>query len=633
MSQGTSCPEVDTRLNARVDYHADIAPDYLWRRFAPVVAARRSMRLHDPVARKFVAAGPLTIKRPVVPAAVPLFSRGRARLLALDFDAKTHGGDEVTADVARVLSWLDECGGRAVVDVSTSGGRHVLIPLAPGTTAGIDELKPLLRQLAARLRTLDITPMTNPATGCITVPGSACREGGHRRLVDTDVANALDTLTIGSDPGTLPRLSALLGGIHPRRTDTRTVAAVIDATSKAERIVGTGDHARLHPRLCRTTPPPTSVNAFAATGTRDPRRWPSRSEARQSVLTHAVLTGDTAADILARADTAAWAGIRAAYARYADPATAMRRDAAAALDWAATNLPESVRDTGHKQKHTGGTSNPIFRTWTSAAQNWVTHEYRGRRDRWTTHAVIQALGWAAAVSGQITEGTPVVGVGGRSLSIAAGMLPESTVWSVLERLRDTEGSPVLLIERGVGQNPDRYALVPATGYNTTTGEEMTPTRATAEDEHREIDSVHPAWSVLGWRHRILYEAVVATAEAMTAEELFDTVAIGRTSGYDTLLDLRIAGLLTVTGQHIALGTTELDDIGHRHGLGAAIRARIVRHRAERIVWREWLAAREEARIPAEPSSAPPGVVEDAAAEPDEHYFAAVISSGPPERAD
>lgn len=306
----------------------------------------------------------------------------------------------------RVLSWLDECGGRAVVDLSTSGGRHVLIPLAPGTTAGIDELKPLLRQLAARLRTLDITPMTNPATGCITVPGSACREGGHRRLVDTDVAHALDTLTIGSDPGTLTRLSALLGGIHPRRVDTRTVAAAIDATSKAERIVGTGDHARLHPRLCRTTPPPTSVNAFAATGTRDPRRWPSRSEARQSVLTHAVLAGDTAADILARADTPAWAGIRAAYARYADPATAMRRDAAAALDWVASTLPNPSGIPG-TSKSTQGTSNPIFRTWTSTAQKWVTHEYRGRRDRWTTHAVIQALGWAAAVSGQIAEGTPL----------------------------------------------------------------------------------------------------------------------------------------------------------------------------------------------------------------------------------
>lgn len=132
------------------------------------------------------------------------------------------------------------------------------------------------------------------------------------------------------------------------------------------------------------------------------------------------------------------------------------------------------------------------------------------------------------------------------------MLPESTVWSVLERLRDTEGSPVLLIERGVGQNPDRYALIPTTGHNTTVAEEMASTPGAGEDEHQEVDSVHPAWSVIGWRHRMLYEAVAAAPESMTAEELFDAVAIGRTSGYDTLLDLRIAGLLTVDGQRIAL---------------------------------------------------------------------------------
>ncbi len=128
---------------------------------------------------------------------------------------------------------------------------------------------------------------------------------------------------------------------------------------------------------------------------------------------------------------------------------------------------------------------------------WVASEFPHRRDRWTTHAVIQALAWAAAVSGQIVEGVPTVGVGGRSLSIAGGMLPESTVWSSLERLREREGSPLLLIERGVDQNPDRYALVPAPEAQTA---------ATAPDpgsEVMEVESVQPAWSIIGWRHRIL----------------------------------------------------------------------------------------------------------------------------------
>nr|WP_141216867.1 MULTISPECIES: hypothetical protein [unclassified Rhodococcus (in: high G+C Gram-positive bacteria)] len=625
MSQGTSHPEVGTRFDARV-VAPDTTPDRLWRRFAPVLAARSSMRLYDPTLRKYGSAGPLTIKRPALPSAVPLFVRGRARVVALDFDTKTHGHAAVDTDVSRVLSWLAECGGRAVVDRSTSGGQHVLIPLAPGKTVSAEEIQPLLRQLAVRLPTLDITPMTNAKAGCITVPGSACKEGGHRELVDLDPAAALDILTVGSDAGTLTRLEALLGGTghgtaNPVETHVRTQTAT-------ERIVGAGDDARLHPRFCRSSTPPRAVVDFAAAGRLDTTRWPSRSEARQSVLTHAVLGGASAADILTRVAASDWAGVRAAYAHYAEPARALRRDAARALHWAASTLPDPVRDTGHKQKHTGGTYDPVLRSWLTHAQTWVASEFSHRRDRWTTHAVVQALAWAAAVSGQNVEGVPTVGVGGRSLSIAAGMLPESTVWSALERLREMEGSPLLLIERGVGQNPDRYALVPTPAARSTANAPETA------QELVEVESVHPAWSVIGWRHRILYDTVAAaadTAEPMTPEELFTAVGIGRTSGYEALLDLRIAGLLTVENTRVRIGDVELDDIGHRRGLTTAVRARIVRHRAERIVWREWLAAREDARTPPEPELAlftVPG--EDPADALEPEYIAAVMNTGPPE---
>ncbi|WP_141217236.1 hypothetical protein [Rhodococcus sp. 14-2470-1b] len=607
-------------MNARV-VHPDATADRLWHRFAPAIAARRSMRLFDPTTRKYVSAGPLTVKRPALPSAVPLFSRGRAGIVALDFDTKHHGHASVVADVVRLMAWLAECGGRAVVDESTSGGRHVLIPLAPGKTVTADEVRPLLRLLSARLPTLDITPMTNHKSGCITVPGSQCKEGGYRTLVDLDPATASDILTVGSDAGTLQRLEALLGGTG--RAITSPIDTHIRAETSAERVLGSSDDARLHPRFCRSTPPPRCVLDFASTGRIDTRRWPSRSEARQSVITHAVLAGASATDILTRVAEPAWAGVRAAYARYADPERAIRRDTARALDWVASTVPDLVRDTGHKIKHTGGTYDPVLRSWLTHAQTWVASEFVHRRDRWTTHAVVQALAWAAAVSGQIVEGVPTVGVGGRSLSIAAGMLPETTVWSVLERLRDMEGSPLLLIERGVGQNPDRYALVPTHARRATTIDTLTGSA--------EVESVHPAWSIIGWRHRILYDAVVAAAEPQTPDELFTVVGVGRTSGYEALLDLRVAGLLTVENAHIGVGPVELDDIGHRHGLTSAVRTRIVRHRAERIVWREWLAAREEARTPPEPDRSVFAIADDHPADPPDHdYILAVMDTGPPD---
>ena len=217
-----------------------------------------------------------------------------------------------------------------------------------------------------------------------------------------------------------------------------------------------------HPRLCRTAPPPAAVAAFAATGRLDTTRWPSRSEARQSVITHAVLAGNTAAVITDRVLTDDdWAGIRRAYEHYRTPAAAIARDCARALTWAASTLPDPVRDIGHKSKHTGGYEvggivDPATTAWLALAQRWVSSVYSGRRDRWTTHAVVQALAWGAAVGGEVVDGVPVVALGGRSLSTAAGLLPETTVWDTLTRLRDTPGSPLLLIERGAGQNADRY---------------------------------------------------------------------------------------------------------------------------------------------------------------------------------
>jgi hypothetical protein len=204
------------------------------------------------------------------------------------------------------------------------------------------------------------------------------------------------------------------------------------------------------------------------------------------------------------------------------------------------------------------------------------------------------------------------------------MLPESTVWSVLERLRETEGSPLLLIERGVGQNPDRYALVVPRGVCAPEWAAEKPSLET------EIESVHPAWSVIGWRHKALYDAVAASPEPLTAEELFERVSIGRSSGYETLLDLKVVGLIASVENKIMLGSVDLDTIGYRYGLTGAVRARIVRHRAERIIWREWLAAREEARTPAEPSLALFAVVEDASYPPAEAYYVAVMDSGPPD---
>ncbi|KPN46599.1 hypothetical protein AN933_25725, partial [Mycobacterium intracellulare subsp. chimaera] len=163
--------------------HTD--PAATWKALAHLIAARATVRLWNPATGKFDRTSNLSSRLPRSPAAVMLYLHGRTQVLALDFDTKRHSQHIVDTDFNRALTWITESGGVAVTDQSASGGRHILVPLAIGTAATVAEISALLRLLEARLPSLDKTPMTNAKTGCITVPGSPCREGGHRRLDGT----------------------------------------------------------------------------------------------------------------------------------------------------------------------------------------------------------------------------------------------------------------------------------------------------------------------------------------------------------------------------------------------------------------------------------------------------------------
>lgn len=582
---------------------------------------------------KFGTPRSLTVRLPAAPAAVPLYNtHGRTVLLALDFDAKHHGVAQVDADVERVLGWLRECGGRAVTDRSTSGGRHVLVPLATDTPLRVDDLRVLLSLLEARLPTFDKAPMLGTSHGCISVPGSLCREGGHRQL-DGTLADAAEAFTLRSDPGLVARLIATLGGAGAPARHRTPVAAVQASLTIDERLTGTGDDRRLHRQYRWTSPIPAVVETFARSGEIDTARWPTPSEARQSVICHAVLRGSSVSDIEAALATDAYAGLRQAYARYRSPetiASALRSDVAKALTWAAS-VGHQFRELTHKNKHTGGhwgdgsfRNDRIRRRWLAAANTWIDREFLGSRQRPLLLAVVQALAYSSALAGELVEGVPVVAIGGRSLSIAAGLMSESTVWAALRLLRDTPGSPILRVARGAGQLPDRYALTTPAGVSA-------PDTVALERAH--VEPVHQAWSVLGLRARTLYE-LIAGGQVSTAADAFAAAKLGQSAGYAALADLRVAGLVTQDKGAVAVGTSTLDDVAAGAGLDVVAAERVVRHRAERLLWRAWLENRFGPPPPDTagpgrdfaPSSVPPAIVDGRDAE---LMWAATMAAGPP----
>ncbi|WP_280249225.1 hypothetical protein [Nocardia abscessus] len=571
-------------------------------RLAPLLAARRSMRLWNPSLDGYNdRAQTLTRKLPDQPAAIPIYRDGRTRLLALDFDSTRDHTGAVARDVHRCLAWIREAGGRAITDRSTSGGRHILIPLPLGVTLDLAEAESVVRLLAERLPTLDITPMLNADSGCITPPGSRCKQGGYRRL-DGSIGDALDTLATRSAPGFVARLQQLVAGTAHEVTTARTACTTPRAPRTADAIArgvqlweGEGERARLRAEYRRQGPISATVEAFARGGVAPADgRWTTRagrldrSAARQSVLAAALVHGYCYLDVRAQLPAAggSWRGFADAYRRYGRGAdAAMRRDWNSACRWAERTVPEFL-SVAHKRKDTGGSpghrpsAHPQQR-WLAAATLWTHAQWPRSPRRWTVLAVLQALAWASAVGGQVARGVPVVEFGGRSLSMAAGDLPESTVWGVLRELRELPGAPIFRIRPGQGLLADRYALV-------TPHHGVRPIRPNDGQTGRtRVEPVHPAWSVLGLHCRHVYELVTRDGLS-TPAEVFAAARISSSAGYNALAVLTTAGLVTHTHGRLQPGTTSLADIAHAHGLHHRRIERLARHHQHRATWRHWL---------------------------------------------
>ena len=548
------------------------------------------MRVWNPQTEKFSDTAKRTDRLPTRPAAVYLYSHRRTQLLWLDFDAKRHGAAGVAADMATAASWLTECGGVIITDRSTSGGGHLICPLAIGTSASHDEMVQLVRLLAARLPTLDITPNTNAETGCMTPPGSPCREGGFRQL-DGTLDAAVEAFTTRSAPNLLPQLYMLLGALKtPRRTATATPAGG-DVETYTD---GAGDNQRIAAPYVRADPLPADVAEYATSGVLSSSRptWQSNHEARMSVVTQAVARGHSLASLRTMIEpTGPWQhGLGSAYQRYHHRADqALARDFTKAIDWLVTNVLKSSPPR-HKSKYTpGGQKGPRgpqqLRGWLANAMAWADQEFVGKRYRWTVHAVLQTIAFYALVAGEQRLGSWLVGVGGRSLSLGCGLLSEDTIWRVLADLRERPGAPLVLVRQHIGTEADVYAL--------TTQNKVTTDSVRAERVR--IEPVHEAWIVLGHHLRRIYE-LVAHHGLTTKADIYAAAAVPRATGDAMVVDLEIAGLLTRSGwgtvQH---GRESLDEIADRHHLHETRDERVSRHRAERAAWRTWLAEREQQR--------------------------------------
>lgn len=599
-------------------------PREAWVTLAPLLAARQSMRLWSAATGYDRGRRLATVTLPSAPAALPLYDRtGRTCVLGLDFDATRFGLTRVEHDAAEAMDAIIAVGGAAILDLSPTGGRHLWVPLWEQARLTVGDLRPLLEAMRARWPTLDITPMLNAATGCLTGPGSACRGGGHRLLI-TPLDEAVRIARRRCPPGLVGSLRGALTPPARPVCPARRPGVTCDTDS-----AGAGAGPAPTRFEFRDELPSPHARAFAVHGTLPTHRpgW-TRSEARQNVLTWAVRCGWSLQGVRDRIESGCWPGMADAYSKYRARAdSALASDWAAAQRWAARSRPlpafstpsDAVHDSPHQHKHTGGRR---ASGWLARALAWVrvTPTLSAQR-RPAAQDLLQALAYGARLTGQ-----SVVAMGGRWLSIAAGMLDEQTVWQILRTLRDTEGSPVRWVRSHVGRHADGYELVAP-------HVDGCPVEPNPQDTSRaRPTAVAAVWKVIGRGARVVLETVQSFCGpdgAIRMAELLARTGLGRSTVYRFLDLLGRHRLISVANGWVTRTARTLDQVAVEHGVAALVAARVRRHRAERRVWWELLALWN---LPTAQDCPPSERLPEDPLDPDqrERWLAQVMSTGPPD---
>ncbi|MGO1567407.1 MAG: hypothetical protein ACTHXC_05205, partial [Brachybacterium sp.] len=160
---------------------------------------------------------------PETPWAINLTGPDRAfKLLCFDHDAKTDGAAAAAARDAEVTAGLLARAGLPTVGCAwgTRGGRHDRTALAEPVDA--ETVATLARLTKHLCPTLDLSPLTNAAAGCVRPPGAPHRAGGVSEVIAGSVAALINPT------GTAAQVRAVLEDVA-QRIETAEPANVPDA--------------------------------------------------------------------------------------------------------------------------------------------------------------------------------------------------------------------------------------------------------------------------------------------------------------------------------------------------------------------------------------------------------------------
>ncbi|NYI72712.1 hypothetical protein GGQ54_003326 [Naumannella cuiyingiana] len=178
----------------------------------------------------------------------------RYHLLGFDFDAK-QPGRPAAHDAERLASLCDQLRIPVVLCASAGdpdGGRHLWIGLAHTLDARL--VHTLARAAASWLPSLDITPLLNPAAGCLRPPGAPHRTGQPSQILRGDPVELI------RPRASRRQLTQLLDAIEDQLAHYRNPTTA--APSAAAGVAIDGHGRRYLPGRTRRTPAPASLDAL-----------------------------------------------------------------------------------------------------------------------------------------------------------------------------------------------------------------------------------------------------------------------------------------------------------------------------------------------------------------------------------
>ncbi|MET3370637.1 UNVERIFIED_CONTAM: hypothetical protein ABIE34_003914 [Jeotgalibacillus campisalis] len=575
---------VTSSTHAPAGVGSPATPQQAWT-LASLIAGEPSYRLGRWIGQKFQYPRPTRVPKitrtlPERPAAVTLHGPdGRVSTLCLDLDTSKALKHVVDADAAQLANLLQTTDVGFVEDFSPSGGRHLYIPLRERMDAA--EARELVEAFSLMAASLDPSPHQNITDGCIRVPGSPHKSGGHQTLI-TPLAQAYDVLRHRNSTAAIQSLKAALA---PELARNR-------ARKARETKMVTAQRSAAALSLTAAAGSEAPLRRVARTGLYDTARYKSPSEARMAVLNHFAACGWSREQVqnelggqfpgLAglygsvskqeRLLPTEWAKAQAFTANQTAPKGTLRK---VGEKTALINNTSLTEPTGGALQASPAAMHQLVNDLENIVYAVLDHrlQTRGRESLGLRLLMRGLLGYVRAMQ------TDVLDVGCRTLAVAMGK-HHVTIARLLPVLAKASDGILSKVADARHKAADVYVIQLPEHFKQL-ARELTWRKG-------QVHAVRPVFRALGDVAALIYEAIERGRHSPTTADLVRTTGISRNAAAAALADMEALAMIKRDGRHWRVTTVNLTNLAARLGVLVDYQEHISRNRRERAVWHAYL---------------------------------------------